>query len=113
MTLTSQRSQCRPVTPVLQKHWPVCGWQEAVPQGEQLHSAREKHTQYYTEEPVSHSQLLLLTGKPLFPLSIKLKTEPLSTWICSSQQLIPMTLYHLGCCFSAGRGAVLGVGTLP
>lgn len=91
VTLTSQRSQCCPVTPVLQKHWPVCGWQESVPQGEQLHSAREKYTQYYTEEPISHSQHLLLTGKPLSPLSIKVKTEPLSTWICLSQQPIPMT----------------------
>lgn len=51
VALTSQRSQCWPVTPVLQKHWPVRGWHESVPQGEQLHSAREKHTQLHTEEP--------------------------------------------------------------
>lgn len=35
---TSQRSQWTPLTPGLQRHWPVWGSQESVPQGEQLHS---------------------------------------------------------------------------
>lgn len=90
VTLTSQRSQCWPVTPVLQKHWPVCGWQESVPQGEQLHSAREKYTQYFTEEPVSHFQHSLLTENPISPLIYQSKLiQSLSPLGFASHNLFP------------------------
>lgn len=85
--LTSQRSQCWPVTPVLQKHWPVCGWHDSVPQGEQLHSARgkkKKYTQLYAQETAQPLTNLIPDWESYFSLIYQSQSkEPLSSWICS------------------------------
>lgn len=51
-----------------------------------------KNTPSYTlKSMLSHSQTLFPTWNPISPLSftVRAKIEPLSSWICSSQQLTP------------------------
>lgn len=109
--LTSQRSQRWPVTPVLQKHWPVCGWHESVPQGEQLHSAREKYTQLYTEEPAQPLTNLIPNRESYFPLIYHSQSKDSASLLLDlllpttySQDTCPgQTLFcelQFGCCSS-------------
>lgn len=43
-SVTRQRSQRRPVTPGLQRHWPVRGSHDSVPHREQTHSRSNSNT---------------------------------------------------------------------
>lgn len=95
MALTSQRSQCWPVTPVLQKHCPVCGWHESVPQGEQLHSAREKYTQLYTEEHAQSLTNLIPNMESHFPLIFHSQSEDRASLLLDL--LLPTTYSHNTC----------------
>lgn len=111
--LTSQRSQCWPVTPVLQKHWPVCGWHDSVPQGEQLHAAREKYTQLYAKEAAQPLTNLIPDRESYFSLICNSQSKDRASLLLDL--LLPTTYSHdtcpgqipfcelqFGCCSSEG-----------
>lgn len=112
--LTSQRSQCWPVTPVLQKHWPVCGWHDSVPQGEQLHSARvKKYPQLYAQETAPPLTNLILDWESYFSLIYQSQSKDGASLLldlllltnysrdtCPGQ--IPFCEPQFGCCSPVG-----------
>lgn len=62
-SVTTQRSQRRPVTPGLQRHWPVRGSHDSVPHREQTHSRSNSNTSVINHlSPMATPLNQLLTG---------------------------------------------------